>query len=643
MIRTHDIAVDYRILDPIHEIFVYAMIIDPPADVIHPRIRTIRPPCIVTGFGIEMAKRINVPGLQELGHGIAFLRIVPGIVLIRLRTRQINLSMSNIIVSAQNNVLPGLDQFVAVPFYRSDEGELVLDTLAFGLTVRNVAIHDGKVFILNRLHTTFVVKLSFPQHRDGQRLLPGIRCHAAIALFLSRSENRRVSLRRHLGVRQVGRKYSTLLQTQDIGLRRIEPFQKAFFQYRTQSIYIPGNNRCICHNAPFHLMPTARRNDNLLSAWNQRAGIGYTPGTMNVNDVIESMEQWAPASLAYSWDKIGLATGSPDQKITKVITALTITRDAFNAAKRAKAQMILSHHPLIWDPITTLRSDNPLSKLFLDIAQSGIACYSAHTNLDVAQNGVNHVLADRLGLTNKQALFKVPQARQSKLVVFVPESHFIRVREAVFVAGAGGIQDYTECSFSSHGHGTFLPHENAKPFAGRIGKLNEEPEIRFETLLPSEHTPKILHALREAHPYEEPAFDIIPLEMDNPVYSLGLRGELARPVSLDTFAKRVKQKLDISHVRVTGKGTAKVKHIAVMGGAGGDSADNIPDGVDVFVTGDVKYHKALDAADAGLKIIDAGHHGTEKWIVPAMADYLKQILGGLKVATYMEPDPFRVL
>jgi dinuclear metal center YbgI/SA1388 family protein len=364
---------------------------------------------------------------------------------------------------------------------------------------------------------------------------------------------------------------------------------------------------------------------------------------MNVNDIIESMEQWAPASLAYSWDKIGLATGSPDQKITKVITALTITRDAFNAAKRAKAQMIVSHHPLIWDPITTLRSDNPLSKLFLDIAQSGIACFSAHTNLDVALDGINHILADRLGLTNKRSLFNVPQAKQAKLVVFVPESHFLRVREAVFAAGAGSIGDYTECSFSSHGHGTFLPHENANPFAGRIGTLSEEPEIRFETLLPSEHTPAIIRALRGAHPYEEPAFDIIPQEMENPVYSLGLRGELAKPISLDSFAKRIKQKLDISHVRVTGKGTDKVKYIAVMGGAGGDSADNIPDGVDVFVTGDVKYHKALDAADAGLNMIDAGHHGTEKWIVPAIADYLKKNLKGLKVAAYMEPDPFRVI
>ncbi|MBN4046797.1 Nif3-like dinuclear metal center hexameric protein [bacterium AH-315-P07] len=364
---------------------------------------------------------------------------------------------------------------------------------------------------------------------------------------------------------------------------------------------------------------------------------------MKANDIISSMEQWAPTSLAYAWDKIGLATGHPNQEVKKVLTTLTITRDAFIAAKRAKAQMIVSHHPLIWESIATLREDIPQSKLVLDIAQAGIACFSAHTNLDVTPGGVNHILADRIGLKNIQPLFKIPQATQSKLVIFVPESYFIRVREAVFAAGAGGIGDYTECSYSSHGHGTFRPHENAKPFAGRIGKLNEEPEIRFETLLPSEHKRTIVQALREAHPYEEPAFDIIPLEIDNPVYSLGLQGELRKRVSLDTFAKQVKHKLEITHVRVSGNGKDMVKQVAVMGGAGGDSADDVPANIDVFVTGDVKYHKALDALDAGLNIIDAGHHGTEKWIVPAMADYLKSSLKGLRVATYMEPDPFRVL
>ena len=364
---------------------------------------------------------------------------------------------------------------------------------------------------------------------------------------------------------------------------------------------------------------------------------------MRASDVIGAMNAWAPESLAYSWDKVGLATGTPDQKVTKVVTALTVTQDTLQFARRAKAQMIVSHHPLIWEPFTTLREDNPLSKLYLDIARAGIACYSAHTNLDVAQRGVNHVLADRLGLKKKASLFSVPQATQSKLVVFVPETHLIRVREAVFTAGAGGIGDYTECSFSGHGHGTFLPHENARPFAGRIGKLNDDPEIRFETLLPSEFKGRIIDALREAHPYEEPAFDVIPLEMDSPTYSLGLRGELPKPVSLDAFARLVKKKLEINHVRVCGKGSDKVQRVAVMGGAGGDSAGDVPSDVDVFVTGDVKYHSALDAVESGLRIVDAGHHGTEKWIVPAIAEYLKSTVKGLRTAAYMEPDPFRAL
>ena len=364
---------------------------------------------------------------------------------------------------------------------------------------------------------------------------------------------------------------------------------------------------------------------------------------MNVQDIIASMEQWAPSGLAYDWDKIGLATGSPDQEVTKAITALTITRETLNAAKRAKAQLIVSHHPLIWEPVTTLRSDNPLSRLFLDIAQSGIACFSAHTNLDVALGGVNHVLADRLGLINKQKLFNVAKAKHHKLVIFVPESHFVRVRQAVFAAGAGGIGNYSECSFSTHGHGTFLPHDGATPFSGRIGTLNEEPELRFETIMLLEHQSKILAALRETHPYETPAFDIIPIEMGNDSISLGLRGELPKAITLDAFAKQVKQKLEIGQVRVSGKGTSKVKRVAVMGGAGGQSAAKVPGDVDVFVTGDVKYHDALDAVGSGLSIIDAGHHGTEKWIVPAMAEYLKKHHKGLTVTTYMEPDPFRAV
>ena len=364
---------------------------------------------------------------------------------------------------------------------------------------------------------------------------------------------------------------------------------------------------------------------------------------MHVNDIMNAMQRWAPESLAYSWDKIGLATGSPDQPATKVMTCLTITREALKVAKRAKVDMIVSHHPLIWEPITTLRSDNPLSKLFLDIHDAGIACYSAHTNLDVAIGGVNHILADRLGLNNTSPLFPAPQAKVQKLVCFVPRSHAEDVLQAVCEAGAGCQGDYTHATFSSEGIGTFRPTAQASPYSGKKGIINREAELRFETILPISKSKQVITALLEAHPYEEVAYDLYTLETSDPAYSLGLRGELPKAVTLDTFAKRVKKDLEIDYVRVSGKANAKVKRVAVLGGAGGDLAMSVPGDVDVFVTGDVKYHHALETFDAGLNVIDAGHHGTEKWIVPAMEKYLKQELPGVKVKAYMEPEPFRLV
>lgn len=364
---------------------------------------------------------------------------------------------------------------------------------------------------------------------------------------------------------------------------------------------------------------------------------------MKARDIIEAMDQWAPPALAYEWDKAGLATGSPKQNVTKVLTCLTVTRETFSAARRAKADMIVAHHPLIWEPLQTLRTDNPQARLCLDIADAGIACYSAHTNLDVVPGGVNHILADRLGLNHVAPLFPPPHAEEFKLVTFVPESHLAKVRDAVSAAGAGVIGDYTHCSFSAPGTGTFRPGKDATPYAGGKFQVNQEPELRFETLVPKSRFAEVVNALLKAHPYEEVAYDLVELHATDPSISLGLRGELSRAVSLSTFATRVRDALEISHVRIVGDPKAKVRTVAVMGGAGGDSAARVPDDVDVYVTGDVKYHDALDARERGLSIIDAGHHGTEKWIVPAMADYLKKNVKGLKVSAYIEPDPFKAI
>jgi dinuclear metal center YbgI/SA1388 family protein len=364
---------------------------------------------------------------------------------------------------------------------------------------------------------------------------------------------------------------------------------------------------------------------------------------MKVRNIIEALDAWAPPALAYSWDKCGLSTGAPGDSVSKVLVALTVTRAALKAASKAKADMIVAHHPLIWEPLRSLRSDDPAARLLLDIAESGIASYSAHTNLDVVPQGVNHVLAQRLGLTQLSALFPLDHAGQVTLATFVPAEYLDGVRSAVCEAGGGVIGEYTHCSYSVGGIGTFRPSEKANPFSGKKGRLNKEPERRLEILVPKARLSAALAALKKSHPYDEAAYDIVSLENIDPEISLGLRGALPKPMKLDAFAEHVRAALKITHVRVVGSAKKTIEKVAVLGGAGGDSASQIPDDIDAYVTGDIKYHDAVDANERGLALIDAGHHGTEKWIVPAVATFLRTSVKGLRTATYMEPDPYRIV
>ena len=364
---------------------------------------------------------------------------------------------------------------------------------------------------------------------------------------------------------------------------------------------------------------------------------------MKVSEIVHAIQRLAPEEWAYTRDRVGLSVGSPDDKVTSVLVTLTVTPDALKAARREKAQMIVSHHPLIWTPLTALRTDDPATRFMLDIAQAGIACYAAHTNLDVAPGGVNDILAKRLGLSATKPLLPVPQADQVKLVTYVPEDRLPAVRDAVCKAGAGVIGGYTSCTFSTPGTGTFLPGKNTTPFSGEKQVLNEEPERRFETLVPKARLASVLAALQQAHPYEEVAYDIVCLENRDPALGLGVRGQLPDPTTLGAFARHACAALDIPHARVSGPLDKPVKTIAVLGGAGGGEIANVPGGIDVLLTGDLKYHEALAALDKGLAVVDAGHAGTEKWIVPALTEYLANTFDGLKVAGYVEPDVFSLV
>ena len=364
---------------------------------------------------------------------------------------------------------------------------------------------------------------------------------------------------------------------------------------------------------------------------------------MKVRDICLLLDEIAPPGSAYSWDKSGLHTGDPDSEVCGVLVSLTVEPDTVKEAKRRKASLIVAHHPLIWTPLASLRRDDPCAALCLALAEANIACYSAHTNLDVVREGVSHCLGKVLEIEDMHPLLPVEHARLVKLVTFVPPDYLEILRSAVCDAGAGKIGDYTECTFSAPGTGTFKPAATADPFSGRKGVLNTGPERRFETLVPKVRLARVLRAMFEVHPYEEPAYDMIALENPDPDTGLGARGRLKAGISLGRFAEDVRSRLRTDHVRVAGELKRKVQQVAVIGGSGGSELKRVPRDVDVVVTGDVKYHEGLEARQRGLAVIDAGHEITERPIVPVLAQYLRKRCKGLRVYAYAEPQLFKIV
>lgn len=364
---------------------------------------------------------------------------------------------------------------------------------------------------------------------------------------------------------------------------------------------------------------------------------------IRIQDICNLMEKWAPLRLAFPDDNVGLVLGSKDWEINKVLVCLTITNNIVEESIRNDVKLIVSHHPLIYTPLNKITQDNPYSNRIATLIANRIACYNCHTNLDIAEKGLNHILAQKLEISNATGLLPVEHTQLFKLVTFVPKDYLEKVRGAVCSCGAGIIGEYAYCSFSASGLGTFLPSEKANPFLGKIGKVNEEKEERFEVLVPAEFLNNVIEALLEAHPYEEVAYDIYPLYNKSKKISLGLKGSLEEPISLEEFTNHVKEKLNLSLVRVVGEMTKEIKSVAVIGGSGGSEIEKIPDNIDVLVTGDVKYHQALEAIDKGLAVIDAGHFGTEYPVVQSIYNYLKEKFSLLDVIVPEENDPFLII
>ncbi|RXZ77146.1 Nif3-like dinuclear metal center hexameric protein [Paenibacillaceae bacterium] len=361
--------------------------------------------------------------------------------------------------------------------------------------------------------------------------------------------------------------------------------------------------------------------------------------------VIQLIEQLAPKQYAVEGDKIGLQLGTLQKEITKVLVALDVTDEVVDEAISQGANLIIAHHAIIYRPLAKLDTTTPAGKLYEKLIKHDIAVYIAHTNLDVAEGGINDWLADSLELQGRKHLEEIYSDKLYKLVVFVPEDHHDRLLEAIWRAGAGGIGQYKCCSFNVEGTGTFQPGDDAKPFIGTSGQLERVREIRIETIVPHSIHRKVVQAIIKAHPYEEVAYDLYPLELKGRSFGLGRVGSLPSTKTLHELANQVKQVFDVPQLRVIGDLNRNVRKVAVLGGAGAKYVRHaLFAGADVLVTGDIDYHTAHDALAAGLAIIDPGHN-IEKIMKPQVAQWLSRELSDRKyttvvIASEVPTEPF---
>src|SRR5262249_4208423 len=305
---------------------------------------------------------------------------------------------------------------------------------------------------------------------------------------------------------------------------------------------------------------------------------------LTVAAVMEYLEQLAPCRLAAEWDNVGLLLGDPEGPVGQVMTCLTLTSEVAAEAVASGVQLIITHHPLLFRPVKRLTGATADGRLLLSLIQARVAVYCPHTAFDNTEGGINDLLARRLKLTEVGPLRPRPGPPQYKIIVFVPEADLARVSGAMFAAGAGHIGQYSQCSFRLAGTGTFFGSEAANPTVGQKGRREEVSEWRLEVVCPHHALTQVISAMRRAHSYEEPAYDVYRLHSSATSFGIGRLGLLPAPLPLHAFAHEVQTRLAAGHVQIVGDPARSVQRVAIVCGAGGEFvADAARKGADVLV------------------------------------------------------------
>jgi dinuclear metal center YbgI/SA1388 family protein len=332
---------------------------------------------------------------------------------------------------------------------------------------------------------------------------------------------------------------------------------------------------------------------------------------VKVSDLLHTLDELAPFSLAESWDNCGLLVGDEDAPVVKLLVALELTRAVLDEAVARGFDSVLTHHPVVFNPMRRLVESEEKGALIRSVVRAGINVISCHTNLDAARGGLADRVADVLGLTEITPL-EMADAGWLKFVGFIPPESLAAVSEAVFAAGAGVIGTYTGCAFAGEGAGWFRPQVGSRPAVGRVGETERVSEIRWETVVPCGRIDAVIRAYVAAHPYEEPAFDVHVVEDRLARVGLGRVGRLVVPLSVEAVADRLAGALGLEPPLVGGATEKTVATVAVLPGSGRSLLEQAARMADAFVTGDLAYHDADRAEELGLAVISVPH-GELEW------------------------------
>jgi dinuclear metal center YbgI/SA1388 family protein len=333
---------------------------------------------------------------------------------------------------------------------------------------------------------------------------------------------------------------------------------------------------------------------------------------MKIKEIISALEQFAPSQLQEDYDNSGLNIGNSENTITGILITIDVTPEIIEEAKLNNCNLIISHHPLIFNRIKKITGSNYVEKSIILAIKNDIAVYCGHTNFDSVAEGVSFKICQKLGL--KHARILSPKRNfLKKVIVFVPEKHADQLRQAMFDAGAGSIGNYDLCSFNSIGTGSFKGNEDTNPFVGQKGSLHHEKEMKIEMVFPQHLESKIIYSIIKTHPYEEPAYDIFQMENSWKIAGLGMVGELEKEISESDFFDLVKKEFGISTIKHSNFLNKKHKKIAVCGGSGASLImEAINSGAGIYLTGDIKYHDYF-LAENKIILADIGHFESEQF------------------------------